>query len=120
MTQPELERIFTFGRLSDEQREACKELFRWAFDFAKELNGTLPESPEKERALACVHEAVLWADAAIAIRSQETPGAVCYQCGGPLQVDPVQSKPGLVTFYRPCPKCGSRGARPRNLDTSRP
>ncbi len=74
MTQPELEKIFTYARLSDEQRDICKVLFEYAHDFAYELNEAAPDAPETKRSLLCLQEALLWADAAIAIRTSGDPG----------------------------------------------
>ncbi len=67
-TRKEIDRVFSYGLLSDLQRADCKLIFALAHHFAVEIYDVVPDSPEKEMALKSLQACLLWCDAAIAIR----------------------------------------------------
>lgn len=71
MSSNELETIFTYATLTEEQRTECRALFAMAREFATFLNQTLPECREKSLAITAVQQALLWSDAAIAIHRKK-------------------------------------------------
>ena len=69
ITQDELENIFTYHSPKPEQLKAYKELRAEAKVFAEYVVNLCPESREKSLAITKIQEAVMFANAAIAIHS---------------------------------------------------
>ena len=71
MTNTDLDRIFTFERLTEEQRAETRELFAAARQFAGVIKRICPKSREKNLAIDRVQAALLYSDAAIAIYGKD-------------------------------------------------
>jgi hypothetical protein len=67
MTYEEIDKIFTYHAPNDTQRVRYETLRKEARLFAHTINGMCPESREKSLAITKIQEAVMFANAAIAI-----------------------------------------------------
>lgn len=73
MPNADIEWIFRYYRLTEEQREVIKEVFAGALVFARILNTACPDSREKSLAIQSLQSTVHWADTAIALHYHITP-----------------------------------------------
>jgi len=71
MTTDELDRIFSYATLTENQREITRRVFAGFHELAIVINGLCPESREKSLALTSLQTALLWCDAAIAIHGKD-------------------------------------------------
>lgn len=67
MTQEELNNIFTYHAPKGDQPERYQRIREWAKELATVINRDCPESQEKSLALTNLQQAVMWANASIAI-----------------------------------------------------
>ena len=71
MKQSEIDTIFTYHAPKGTQPVKYEEIRELARNFATRLNELCPDSREKSLAITSLQQAVMWANAAIAIRENE-------------------------------------------------
>ena len=74
MKTDEVTNRFTYHAPTDDQVGVYHTIRSIALNFAKYLNGILPDSREKSIAITKLDEAVMWANASIARHEQEDAG----------------------------------------------
>lgn len=67
MTKEQIENIFTYHAANADQTERYQRIREWAKELATIINRDCPESREKSLALTNLQQAVMWANASIAI-----------------------------------------------------
>jgi len=67
VTQEQIENIFTYHAPKGDQVERYETLRTWARSMALLINANAPESREKSLAFTHLQQAIMWANAAIAI-----------------------------------------------------
>jgi hypothetical protein len=67
MTEDQIKDIFTYHKPKNDQQERYQELREMAKTFALYINHNCPESREKSLAITNLQQAVMWANASIAI-----------------------------------------------------
>ena len=72
MTDEQIDNIFTYHRPFGMQAERYEILRTVAGTLAKMVNESCPESREKSLAITNLQQAIMWANAAIAINEKET------------------------------------------------
>lgn len=73
MNDDQIKNIFSYHRPFGNQSERYEDFRATAREFALLLNRDCPESREKSLALTNLQQAVMWANAAIAINEVEPP-----------------------------------------------
>lgn len=73
MTNEQLDNIFTYHKPLGNQPKRYEEIRNEAKVLARTIQGACPESREKSLALTNLQQAVMWANAAIAINENEVP-----------------------------------------------
>jgi len=73
MNQGEIDNIFTYHAPSADQQKRYEEIRRVAMRLAHLINAICPESREKSIAMTNIQQAVMWANASIAINENEVP-----------------------------------------------
>jgi hypothetical protein len=71
MKQPDLDKLFTYYPPKDDQPHRYEAIQRQAHLFACIINGACPDSREKSLAITSIENAVMWANASIAINEAE-------------------------------------------------
>jgi hypothetical protein len=83
----DLDRTFTYHKPEGTQPQRYENLRRFAKAFAHLIVDKCPDSRERSLALTAVQEAVMWANASIAIHENPVPapshkvGCMCPVCG---------------------------------------
>ena len=67
MTKEQIENIFTYHAANADQAERYQRIREWAKELATIINRDCPESREKSLALTNLQQAIMWANASIAI-----------------------------------------------------
>ena len=71
MVKLDLDNIFTYHKPIKDQPARYEALRKMAKDFAKAVEDFCPESREKSLAITNIQQAVMWANASIAINEKE-------------------------------------------------
>lgn len=71
MTTEQLKNIFTYHKPKADQPERYERLRSMALDLAMQINLDCPESREKSLAVTKLQEAIMWANASIAINEKD-------------------------------------------------
>ena len=71
MTQEQIANTFTYHRPFGDQPARYEKIRGWAKEFAEALELLCPESREKSLAFTNLQQAVMWANASIAINEKE-------------------------------------------------
>jgi len=71
MIDEELKNIFTYHSPKNDQPKRYEALRIFAYNFALEINALCPDSREKSLAITNIQQAVMWANASIAINEKE-------------------------------------------------
>lgn len=71
MTKEQIDNTFTYHKSFGSQTERYEELRLIARDLAHNINRHCPESREKSLALTNLQQAIMWANASIAINEKE-------------------------------------------------
>ena len=67
MTKEQIENIFTYHAANADPTERYQRIREWANELATIINRDCPESREKSLALTNLQQAIMWANASIAI-----------------------------------------------------